>query len=191
MTETSHLTFGSNLVKKKHEAMIEFAPDIIVKFTAPRHFSAEMTRHRLCSFAETSTRYVNYKDGVTFMCPHWVNYDIIKKEFTESVSVTDSEIGLMPDFNRWVNNCLYSEKTYKKLIEEGWKPQDARGVLPLDLKTEICVKANVRNWRNIFKLRCDPTAHPIMRKLMIPLLKELKSKVPILFDDIIIEKEVY
>ena len=56
--------------------------------------------------------------------------------------------------------------------------------MPLCLKTEIVVTANYREWRNIFKLRTPVAAHPQMRELMCPLLKELQSKIPVVFDDI-------
>ena len=65
-----------------------------------------------------------------------------------------------------------------------WTPQEARSVLPNSLKTEINISTNVRDWRHIFKLRTPPAAHPQMRELMIPLLKEFQEKIPILFDDI-------
>ena len=58
-------------------------------------------------------------------------------------------------------------------------------MLPIDLKTELNVKANIREWRAIFKLRTTEAAHPSMRELMIPLLTEFKSKLPVLFDDIV------
>ena len=49
--------------------------------------------------------------------------------------------------------------------------------------------ANLREWMHIFKLRCSKAAHPQMRELMIPLLKEMKTLVPAIFDDI--EEEDY
>ncbi len=70
------------------------------------------------------------------------------------------------------------------MLKEGWRPEQAREVLPNSLKTEIVVKANFREWRHIFKLRCSNKAHPQMRALMLPLLSELKTKIPVLFEDI-------
>ena len=46
---------------KNHQAMIEFG-DIIVSFTTDRGISHELVRHRLCSFAQESTRYVSSVD---------------------------------------------------------------------------------------------------------------------------------
>ena len=60
------------------------------------------------------------------------------------------------------------------MIALGMRPEQARCVLPLCLKTEIVVTANYREWRNIFKLR----------ELMCPLLMELQKKIPVVFDDI-------
>ena len=58
--------------------------------------------------------------------------------------------------------------------------------MPNSTKTEIVVTANFREWRHIFKLRCDKAAHPQMRELMIPLLYEIKCIIPVIFDDLIV-----
>lgn len=70
------------------------------------------------------------------------------------------------------------------MIKHGASPQEARAVLPTSLKTEIVVTGNVRAWRNMFKLRVAKAAHPQIRELMLPVLKEFKEKVPVLFSDI-------
>ena len=44
--------------------------------------------------------------------------------------------------------------------------------------------ANLREWRHFFKLRTAPAAHPQMREVAIPLLHEVRSQVPVIFDDI-------
>ena len=86
--------------------------------------------------------------------------------------------------NFWLDQMCSIEKIYFTLLNKGLKAQAARGVLPNDLKTEINVKANLREWRTIFKLRTAPAAHPDMRRVMTPLLMELKAKIPVVFDDI-------
>jgi len=80
--------------------------------------------------------------------------------------------------------CFESARYYNKLIEVGWKPQQARSVLPNSLKTEIVVSTNLRDWRHIFSLRCDKTAHPQMRELMIPLYNQLVKECPVIFDSV-------
>jgi thymidylate synthase (FAD) len=84
----------------------------------------------------------------------------------------------------FLNSLLQSEVTYLNLLESGYSPQQARGVLPNSLKTEIVCTANFREWRHVFTLRCSKAAHPQMRELMIPLLEEVKTLVPVIFDDI-------
>ena len=80
-----------------------------------------------------------------------------------------------------------AEKHYMRMIELGATPQIARSVLPNSLKTEITITANYREWRNFFKLRTAMSAHPQIREVTIPLLKELKTLIPVVFDDIEVE----
>jgi thymidylate synthase (FAD) len=78
----------------------------------------------------------------------------------------------------------YAEDFYCYLLKNGWRPEQAREVLPNSLKTEIVVKGNIREWRHALKLRCSKRAHPQIQALMLPLLDELKNKIPVVFDDI-------
>ena len=148
---------------KNHQAMIEFG-DIIVSFTTDRGISHELVRHRLCSFAQESTRYVTY-NNIQVLCPPEI--------------LTDPQ----PLFV-WEEAIRVSEMAYASLLELGLKPQTARSVFPTCLKTQIVIKANIREWRHIFTMRTPITAHPDMRRLMNPLLTELKELIPIVFDDL-------
>jgi len=53
-----------------------------------------------------------------------------------------------------------SEQSYFALRDEGWKPEEARGVLPLDLKTDLIVTGTKDQWDAFFELRCAKSAHP-------------------------------
>ena len=150
----------SNLVKRGHNAMIEFF-DIQVRFIHNRGFTHEMVRHRLCSFAQESTRYCDYVGELTVIKPFW--YD----------EIGDNNVRII-----WENQMEKTEETYKYLRVKDLSPQMARGVLPIDIKTEIVVKANLREWMHIFNLRCSEAAHPDMRRVMIPLQNELKKVLP-------------
>ena len=57
ITETSAPSFVKMLIDRGHEAMIEHAPNISVKFVCDRGVSHEIVRHRLFSYAQESTRY--------------------------------------------------------------------------------------------------------------------------------------
>lgn len=160
-----------NLIKNGHEAMLEHAPSLSVKFVCDRAVSHELVRHRLASFAQESQRYCNYSkdkfdNNVTFIQPWWMD--------------EEDDIG----YSVWKKSCLQAERAYFDLLNFGYSPQQARGVLPNCTKTEIVVTANYREWRHILKLRTASDAHPDMRAMMQGLLDELKARIPVIFDDI-------
>lgn len=173
VTENSADKFCRMLIKRGHEAMIEHYGVITVRFITDRGVTHEFVRHRLASFAQESTRYIKYDGDIEFIRPvfDWSNSDLINQK--NSI---------------WINAMAGAELNYQKMIKEGCAPQEARSVLPNSLKTEIVVTANIREWRHILKLRTAQVAHPQIRELMIPLLKELRKLVPALFDDLEAEK---
>lgn len=179
ITPGSAEKFVKMLIERGHHAMIEFG-DIIVKFVTNRGVTHELVRHRLCSFAQESTRYVNYGGkGFSFICPAW-------EKFSEMPSEFDYPYELRANIRNhpFILAAFESVRHYTELIACGWRPEQAREVLPNSLKTELVIKANIREWRHIFTLRCAKAAHPQMRALMIPCLKEFKQRVPVVFDDI-------
>lgn len=68
------------------------------------------------------------------------------------------------------------ENSYTKLRMSGWKPQEAREVLPNATKTELIMTGFVSDWKHFFLLRCDNAAHPQARELAIPLYQEFLTK---------------
>ena len=64
------------------------------------------------------------------------------------------------------------------------KPQEARGVLPIDIKTEIVITCNYEEWAHIFSLRTNKASHPSMRQLMIPLYNQVAELNPVLFTEV-------
>lgn len=133
---------------------------ITVKFICDRGISHELVRHRLCSFAQKSTRYCDEKDIIEFIEPPW--YDNFKS------------IGNISDL--FCDQLFYTEINYKRLRDFNWKSEQARAVLPNALATEIVVKTSLEEWKHIFELRCDKSAHPQMRELMIPLREEFINR---------------
>ena len=159
--------FIKGLIKSGHLAMLEHF-SFSVLFVCDRGVSHEIVRHRIASFAQESTRYCNYKGGMTFIEPTALNFN------------TD-------DWRKWKKAMDCCEEQYYELLGKGHTPQEARAVLPNSLKTEIVMTANLREWRHFFKLRaCNETgkAHPQMLELTQPLLEEVKKKIPIIFDDL-------
>jgi thymidylate synthase (FAD) len=84
----------------------------------------------------------------------------------------------------WLNVMYNIEGIYRKLRNAGWKPEQARSILPNSLKTELVMTANFREWRHFFKLRTAKAAHPQMREVAILLLMGFQKSIPIIFDDI-------
>lgn len=174
--------FVAMLIKRGHEAMIEHS-SLSVKFTVDRGVSHELVRHRIASFAQESTRYVNYSLEKFGSEINVIDIkDGIKLDRTMMKNLDGSEIVSIA--HEWELAMEDAERHYLRMIELGATPQIARSVLPNSTKTEITITANYREWRNFFKLRVPETAHPQMREVTIPLLKELKTLIPVVFDDI-------
>lgn len=162
----------ASLIKSQHEAMLEHG-SISVLFTVDRGVTHELVRHRLASFAQESTRYVNYSGD----------------KFGSEITVIEPLFFVdRPDmYKLWKENCEAAEKTYMDMIKGGASPQEARSILPNSVKADITVTANYREWRHILNLRAAGTTgkpHPQMQEIMIPLCKELQQRIPIIFDDI-------
>lgn len=137
------------------------AKRITAKFICDRGVSHEIVRHRTMSFAQESTRYCNYSKSkfgqeLTFIEPAW--------EFPSSDIINIKE--------RFEAILGETEANYMELITLGFKPQEARAVLPNALKTEIVVTAFIDDWKHFFELRCDSAAHPDIRKLALDLQKQ-------------------
>ena len=175
ITDGSAEKMVAALIRSGHEAMLEHY-SFTVKFICDRGVSHELVRHRIASFAQESSRYCCYaKDKfgkeLTFINPCFWEPD-------------------SDNYARWFHEMDESEKTYLAMIENGATPEQARDILPTSIKTEIVMTANLREFRHFFKLRAEGTTgkpHPQMLEITIPLLKELKQKVPVVFDDIMSE----
>jgi thymidylate synthase (FAD) len=77
-----------------------------------------------------------------------------------------------------------AEDSYNSLRKNGWRPEQARSVLPNSTKTEVVMTTNLREWRHVLKMRTSNHAHPQIREVMVPLLKEFQIHLPELFEDI-------
>lgn len=172
--------FVKMLRDKEHHAMIEFG-DITVKFITNRGVTHELVRHRHCSFAQESTRYVKYDGEMEFIKPVWFPVGMLGK--WELTDLPNDHTTKAEDI--WLKSMLTAEQDYQNLLKEKWTAQQARELLPNSLKTEIVMKANIREWRHVLQLRCAKSSHPQMVAIMRPLLEELKTKIPVVFDDII------
>lgn len=168
-------------ISSGHESILEHL-NVTVKIVCDRGVSHELVRHRLCGFSQESTRYCNYgkNDHVSFIIPCWFEFQECLLSDRECLYMDDS----LKEIDMWLDSMLYAENSYKKLLSLNWTPQQARSVLPNSLKTELIMTTNIREWRHIFSLRCDKAAHPQMREIMIPLLKDFYLGMPVFFEDL-------
>lgn len=172
-TEDSAPEFIARIIQREHESVMEHC-SFTVKFICDRGISHEIVRHRLASYSQESTRYCNY------------NADRFGSEITviEPAYLKEGTAGWV----YWADACRMAEQCYFDMLEWGCSPQEARDVLPTCLKTEVVMTANIREWRHFLRLRTSAAAHPKMRRLAIMLLRELRKKVPVCFDDIWVEE---
>ena len=169
MSEGSAEKLIRQFVAVNHGSPLEFA-DIAVRICGDRSLMGQITRHRLSSFCIESARFNNYASD----------------KFDGEISVIQpANIERNTDaFELWYRSCAEAEFYYKELIRKGVKPETARSVLPMSLATNIVMKANVREWRHIFKLRLDKRAQKDIRDVMMECLKKMCDKYPVFFEDI-------
>lgn len=152
---------------------------ITVHFVCDRGVSHEFVRHRVMSFAQESTRYCNYSkdkfgNELTFIQPCWLDDERLKLYGPYHTVIRDKSLESI--FIVSLNNA---EKDYIDLIDLGWKPQEARAVLPNSLKTELVVTGFVSDWNHFFDLRARGTTgapHPQAKELAEPLMKEFIAR---------------
>lgn len=156
---------------KYHEKRYTF------KFILSRGIANEFVRHRVFSFLQESTRYCNYsKDkfgGVSFIssveCPLEIgeyilsdNIDIVKDG---NIYIHNKESKDFSQEEAMFYAYCTSEHLYLSLLDKGIKPQIARDVLPLGLKTELIMTGTKKQWEEFINLRNANDAHPDARIL--------------------------
>ena len=168
ITNDSAKDFVKMILKRGHLSVIEHQ-SVSVRFICDRGVSHEIVRHRLASYTQESIRYCNYTKG----------------KFGSEITVIEPCFWSQDDekYKVWKQAIEQIETAYNRLVELGATPQEARSILPNSLKTEIVVTMNLREWRHFFTMRTSPAAHPQMREVAIPLLKEFQKQIPIIFDD--------
>lgn len=171
--ETEDTTSAKNmiqmLIKMGHESVLEhFLITIKAKMDVGNY--KDLTRHRHASFSIESTRFCNYSKG----------------KFGNELTVIepcnmDKDSGI---YHTWLKTMNDIEKAYMDMSELGAKPDQLRMILPHSLAAEVTMSANLREWRHIFKMRCQKAAHPSVRQIMLKTLNEFHNRIPVVFDDL-------
>lgn len=129
----------------------------------------EFRTHVGLSHLAESTRYCNYSkdkfnNEVTFIQPSWVP-KLISLEALPQLDTTW-------DF---YNALFVAETRYLSLLDKGWTPQQARSVLPLCIKSELISCGFEDAWKNFFKRRDAPDAHPMAQEIAKPMHEEFNK----------------
>lgn len=166
--EYSHYKLIKHILALHHESTLEHEK-ITFKVVTNRWVTHELVRHRIASYTQESTRYVKYwyKHKYKIIYPAW----IYNKPEQEVVWWYNQHVAIAWMYGYALNNLW-------------WKAQEARWLLPNDIKTEIVVTMNLRELRSFLNLRADNTAHPDIRVIALTLLDILHKKIPLIFDDL-------
>ena len=167
-------SFIKKLIKNGHLSVIEHS-FLSVKFTCSRAIANEITRHRLFSFSQESTRYCRYKNNICFIKP---------------IGICDNK----DLYEIWLNSMENAEEDYIAMINFGAKTEEARNVLPLSTATTLIVSGNLRQWRHFLELRALESSGrvaPEMKELAYSLLIELYKLMPCIFEDMVEKCGIY
>ena len=132
----------------------------------------EFRTHIGLSHLAESTRYCNYSkdkfgNEITFIKPCWLDDEKLKLYGPYHTVIRDKS----PE-SIFIANLNNVERDYLDLIKLGWTPQQARSVLPLNIKSELISCGFKDAWENFFKRRDAPDAHPMAQEIAKPMYIE-------------------
>lgn len=183
ITDESYKNFLRNCINRGHESVLEHEK-VTVRLCCDIGVYKDLTRHRFASFSIESTRYCNYskdkfENELKFIEPLFFN----DKNPDELIDQDEIKNSLRTKY--WKECMENIECAYLQMSRiEGTVPDQLRMILPHSTAAELCMTANIREWRHIFSLRCEKYTHPAVQQVMIPLLVYFKEQMPELFDEI-------
>lgn len=166
---------------------------VTVCFTTNIGVSREFNRHRVNSIAEESTRYCDYTAGRLqkhnkFALSAWLldeehlpyieshQFDTLGSYLSDMWEKDDNTLlDEWCDIDFYLAALTFAEWFYQMLRKKGWKPQQAREVLPLATKSQLIHTAFVDDWKHFFALRADGVSgpvHPNAKLIAKPLKQE-------------------
>ena len=141
-----------NVLKSGHESIAEHVYFTFVVEGMPRYTMAQVTRHRHCSFAIQSQRYVEIKEDLDNLK---VLYNATLEEDMGAVVCLK---GILNKYFTDVDDDNFLILTgilmcYLQAIKAGKKAEDARMILPNCTKTNMVMSVNLRELIHIAELR--------------------------------------
>ncbi len=191
VTDQSWQRFIQAVVVDRGDWSVTEHVSLSVDFFVDRGITHEIVRHRHFSYTQESTRFVNYdkKMPPSFVypqpdveCPHCMEGS---EPWGHLARAWRHEGGTNCSYDpSWLLAIESAETQYKSLLKKGWRPQEARSVLPNALGSMIRMTGNLRAWRWFLLMRTTKETHPQMKQVTVPLLYEFQSTIPLLYDDI-------
>ena len=167
--QDSEKEFIHTIIENGHHSVLEHAYATFRVTGVSRSFTHQLVRHRLCAFSQRSQRYVDEQDFA----------------FVEPGSIAENA-----EAHRLFEKYMAEARsTYRRLQSLGIKNQDARYILPNATQSEIVLSANFREFRHIFRLRCDRRAQWEIRQVALQMLRIMKKEAPSVFGDFVINKK--
>lgn len=147
-----------------------------------RAIANEIVRHRAFSFAQESTRFVDYSKekygtDIAYIMPDWFPNATLQQQEAFMQLMKDTEDVYFALRGKW------DERKSDKRFKTGFKdnpltPQQARAVFPLCLKTELCVTGYATDWRFFLDLRLfgkTGKPHPQIVELSEKIAEQMKK----------------
>ena len=152
------------------------------RLVTDRAIANEIVRHRLFSFAQESTRFVDYSNekygtDIAYIMPDWFPNATLQQQEAFMQMMKDTEDLYFALRGKW------DERKPDKRFKTGFKdnpltPQQARAVFPLCLKTELCMTGYVTDWRFFLDLRLfgkTGKPHPQIVELSEKIVERMKE----------------
>jgi thymidylate synthase (FAD) len=170
----------SYLIKHKHWSPFEMV-DVTFKIETNMAVAAQLLRHNSFRFQQFSQRYakVNVEDAlepIELRRANKNNRQSSEEVFNPLLADEISAQFVIKDM-QWKQLDLYEE-----LIAAGVAPETARFVLPLNTKTTMFAKGNLRSWITYLNVRLEEHAQKEHRDLAVTIAMELSKHFPLTAD---------
>lgn len=128
----AELEYIANTIPASHE----FVDYTFLIEGVTRAFTHQLVRSRQFSYAQQTMRVLNVSEGT--------GWDYLTGPTIEN----NSKLNLI-----YESHMMFVADCYKELLEDGAAIEDARGVLPTNILTNIMMKGNLRNFCELIKKR--------------------------------------
>ncbi|HBO84618.1 MAG: FAD-dependent thymidylate synthase [Deltaproteobacteria bacterium GWC2_42_11] len=158
----SYEKFLGKILNMGHHSVLEHVSFTFGIEGISRATSHQLVRHRIASYSQQSQRYVAFDEGFEYVTPNSIaSNTAIKKDFEKTINTIN--------------------RVYKRLIDLGIPPEDARYILPNAAATKIIVTMNARELLHFFHLRCCERSQWEIRDMAARMLLLVREKAPIIF----------